>query len=60
MTRTFLSLTLALGISQFATGQQPAVDQDELKKLQAEVKKLRLQVEELQARLRTVPEGRSS
>src|SRR5262249_7868412 len=52
MTRIVLSLTLALGTSQLATGQQPAVDQDELKKLQAEVKTLRLQVEKLQALLK--------
>jgi hypothetical protein len=52
VTRIFLSLILALGTSQLATGQQPAVDQDELEKVQAEVKKLRLQVEELQALLK--------
>jgi hypothetical protein len=52
MTRIVLSLTLALGTSQLATGLQPAVDQDELKKLQAEVKTLRLQVEKLQALLK--------
>ena len=57
MTRIVLSLTLALGTSQLATGQQPAVDQDELKKLQAEVKSLRLQVEQLQALFRKLGAG---
>jgi hypothetical protein len=57
MTRIVLSLTLTLGISQLATGQQPAVDQDELKKLQAEVKSLRLQVEQLQALFRKLGAG---
>jgi hypothetical protein len=59
MTRIVLSLTLALGISQFATGQQPAVDQGELKRLQAEVKRLRLQVEQLQALFRQLGAGQS-